>query len=135
MSSFFVDKKIYKERLDICRSCISYFKPTGNCKICGCFMRVKASIRQMSCPEKKWEAVGTAGSSGVKVPKHLVKEAKEIWKDIKKGIAKDIEAKHKAVELYNTIYEGSFKKNSNCGSCLNTVYEGIKRIVYENNKR
>ena len=84
MSSFFVDKKIYKERLDICRSCISYFKPTGNCKICGCFMRVKASIRQMSCPEKKWEAVGTAGSSGVKVHKHLVKEAKEIWKDIKK---------------------------------------------------
>ena len=133
MSSFFVDKKIYKERLDICRGCDKYIKVTGNCSVCLCFMRIKASIGQMSCPEKKWKAVGTAGGSGVKVPKHLIKESKEIWKDISNGIAKHIEAKHKAVELYNTIYGGSFKKNSNCGSCLNTVYEGIKKIVNENN--
>jgi hypothetical protein len=132
MSSFFVDKKIYKERLDICRGCDKYIKVTGNCSVCLCFMRVKASIGQMSCPEKKWVATGVIQKID-EIPKHLKKEAKEIWKDIEKGIAKDMEAKHKAVELYNTIYGGSFKKNSNCGSCLNTVYEGIKRIINENN--
>ena len=132
MSSFFVDKKIYKERLDICRSCNKYIKVTGNCSVCLCFMRVKASIGQMSCPEKQWVETNKLEKVD-EIPKHLKKEAKEIWKDISNGIAKDIESKHKAVELYNTIYGGGFKKNSNCGSCLNTVYEGIKRIIDENN--
>jgi len=132
MSSFFVDKKRYKERLDICRECSYYFKPTGNCSVCLCFMRVKASIGIMSCPLEKWKAT-SLNTQYDEVPKHLIKEAKEIWKDIERGIAKDIGAKHKAVELYNTIYGGNFKKNTNCGSCLNTVYEGIKRIINENN--
>jgi len=129
MSSFFVNKEIYKARLEVCRRCDKYIKVTGNCSVCLCFMRVKASIGQMSCPKKKWLETGVQKVDDI--PNHLKKEAKEIWKDIKKGIAKDIEAKHKAVELYNTIYGGSFKKNSNCGSCLNTVYEGIKRIINE----
>ena len=132
MSSFFVDKKIYKERLDICRSCNKYIKVTGNCSVCLCFMRVKASIGQMSCPLELWLATSKLKKAD-DIPNHLIKEVKDLWKDIEKGIAKDMEAKHKAVELYNTIYGGSFKKNSNCGSCLNTVYEGIKRIIDENN--
>ena len=132
MNRFLVNKEVYKERLDTCRSCEHYFKPTGNCKVCGCFMRIKASIGIMECPELKWNKTGEVKRLD-KIPKHLIKEAKEIWKDIERGIAKDMEAKHKAIELYNTIYRGSFKKNSNCGSCLNTVYEGIKRIINENN--
>ena len=132
MSSFFVNKEIYKARLEVCRGCDKYIKVTGNCKVCGCFMRVKASIGIMSCPLEKWLAT-SLHTQHDEIPKHLIKEAKEIWKDIERGIAKDMEAKHKAVELYNTIYGGSFSKNSNCGSCLNTVYEGIKRIINENN--
>ena len=132
MSSFFVNKEIYKARLEVCRGCDKYIKVTGNCSVCLCFMRVKASIGIMSCPLEKWLAT-SLHTQYDKIPKHLIKEAKEIWKDIEKGIAKDIEAKHKAVELYNTIYGGSFKKNSNCGSCLNTVYKGIKKIIDENN--
>tara|TARA_R110002051_G_C8499359_1_gene464468 strand:+ start:107 stop:388 length:282 start_codon:yes stop_codon:yes gene_type:complete len=82
----------------------------------------------MNCPEKKWIATNKLKKVD-EIPNHLKKEAQEIWKDIKKGIAKDMESKHKAVELYNTIYSGNFRKNSNCGSCLNTVYEGIKKII------
>ena len=132
MSSFFVTKDLYKARLEVCRDCNKYLKATGSCKVCGCFMRIKASIGIMSCPLEKWKAT-SLNTQYDEVPKHLIKEAKEIWKDIERGIAKDIGAKHKAVELYNTIYGGNFKKNTNCGSCLNTVYEGIKRIINENN--
>ena len=34
MNKFFVPDKIYEERLAICRDCVYYFKPTGNCKRC-----------------------------------------------------------------------------------------------------
>ena len=56
MNRFFVNKETYKERLDICRGCEHYFKPTGNCKFCGCFVRIKASMSVMGCPKEYWLA-------------------------------------------------------------------------------
>jgi len=130
MSSFFVDKKIYKERLDICRSCNYYFKPTGNCKRCGCFMKIKASIGSQYCPEKKWTKTNEVKKLD-KIPKRFVKEAKDIWEDIKTGTAKDIETKKRAVELHNVIYGTGFRPTTNCSSCLRQVKDGIEKIKNE----
>ena len=128
MSNFFVDKKVYKERLDICKKCPSYFKPTGTCKRCGCVMRIKASIGVMECPDNFWKKEGEVKRM-VEIPRHLVKEAKDVWEGIKTGQAKDIETKKRAIQLYNIIHGTGYRLTSNCSSCLNTVMEGIKEIV------
>jgi hypothetical protein len=44
----------YKERLEICRQCPRLFKPTMQCKECGCFMRIKTRLKSASCPINKW---------------------------------------------------------------------------------
>lgn len=43
-----------KSRLDICNVCDSFIQSTKQCKECGCFMEVKASLKAMKCPLKKW---------------------------------------------------------------------------------
>ena len=132
MSSFFVDKKIYKDRLDICRGCDKYIKLTGNCSVCLCFMRVKASIGQMSCPLEKWLATETIQKVD-EIPKRLIKEVKDLWERIKDGQARNQDDKKKMIELYNTIHASSYKVTTNCSSCLNTMFKGIKKIIDENN--
>lgn len=42
------------ERLEICRECPRFFKPTASCKECGCFMRVKTLLADATCPLEKW---------------------------------------------------------------------------------
>lgn len=42
----------YKERLSICNSCDDF--DGTKCKVCGCFMKVKAAIPMSDCPKKKW---------------------------------------------------------------------------------
>ena len=133
MNKFFVNKKIYKERLDICKKCDHYFKPTGNCGICGCFMRIKASISVMECPKEYW--LKTKEHEAPKeIPKHLIKEVKQIYKDIKGGKIKDHETKKKMIELYNTIYDATYKVTTNCRSCLSSVRNGIINIYEKYNK-
>jgi hypothetical protein len=43
-----------QERLNICRSCSEFFKPTQQCKRCGCIMPAKASLKRANCPLGKW---------------------------------------------------------------------------------
>lgn len=43
-----------KKRLKICAGCPRLFKPTYTCKECGCFMRVKTTLKTAKCPLKKW---------------------------------------------------------------------------------
>jgi hypothetical protein len=47
-------KKVYKERLEICKNCPSLFKPTYTCTECGCFVRVKAYLEAQNCKLNKW---------------------------------------------------------------------------------
>ena len=54
MTRFFVRKETYKERITICKGCEHYFKLTGNCKLCGCFMKVKHKLAMAECPIGKW---------------------------------------------------------------------------------
>jgi len=42
------------KRLSICQECDSFKLTTKQCNECGCFMEVKASLKAMVCPLKKW---------------------------------------------------------------------------------
>ena len=44
----------YNERIEICKKCDSYNHITSQCKECGCFMILKAKLKNSSCPLKKW---------------------------------------------------------------------------------
>ena len=44
------------KRLDICKSCAHYLKPTHQCKKCGCLMNLKVKLAYASCPVHKWDA-------------------------------------------------------------------------------
>ena len=49
-----VSKEKFKERFSICKGCEFLFKPTNNCKKCGCFMHLKARLANQKCPIDKW---------------------------------------------------------------------------------
>jgi hypothetical protein len=42
------------ERFDICRACPELIKLTGQCKKCGCMMRMKTKLEKAVCPIGKW---------------------------------------------------------------------------------
>lgn len=48
------DENLASSRLDICNSCEFLFKPTKNCKKCGCFVVGKTKLKQQKCPIDKW---------------------------------------------------------------------------------
>lgn len=50
----FVDDEVQQKRYEICKSCEHFFPPTGNCKKCGCFMKLKTKLENVTCPVKKW---------------------------------------------------------------------------------
>ena len=61
----------------------------------------------------------------------------EKWQQLTLGKkkSKTKEAKHKMIELHNTIYNTGFKTNSNCNSCLSQCYNGIKNIYEKIRKK
>lgn len=128
MNRFFVNKEVYKERLDICRGCDEYFKPTGSCKLCGCFMRIKASIGIMECPKEYWLATQIY-EAPEEIPTHLKDEIKEVWKLIDNERIKDTKSKQRLIELYNTIHDTTYSVNTNCSSCLKTMYLFMKDVI------
>ncbi len=69
MNKFFVKDEVYEDRIAICKACIYYKKLLGNCSICKCFMKVKARIAPMACPQKYWDK-----TTEVETPDDLHKE-------------------------------------------------------------
>ena len=61
-------------------------------------------------------------------PMYLKQEILCVWEKIKDGQAPDVETKKRFVELYNTIYKTKYKPTTNCGSCLHTMWKGIKSL-------
>ena len=49
-----VSDEIQKERFDICLSCPELTKLTSQCKKCGCFMKLKTTLKEAACPIGKW---------------------------------------------------------------------------------
>ena len=130
MSKFFVSNKIYNERISICKSCEHYFKPTGSCKICKCFMKIKTRISIMECPEKFWLKTESALPKK-DLPKELQDAVLEIYPQIALGRAPNHDVKHQMIELYNTIFNSGYDKNTSCGACLNSILEALKNIYNE----
>lgn len=56
-SENYTNKNIRNERMDICKGCDRLFKPTRQCKECGCFMALKTWLKNADCPLGKWGRV------------------------------------------------------------------------------
>jgi hypothetical protein len=133
MNKFFVPNEVYEDRITICKGCIYYKKLLGNCSVCKCFMKVKARIAPMSCPQKYWLKT-TDMEKPDSLPKEIVDEILDMWKDLKTGRAKNVQAKKRMIETYNTIYNTNYNPTTNCGSCISAAYNGIKQLYYEYSK-
>lgn len=48
-------------RLEVCESCEFHFKPTHQCKKCGCFLKLKSAIARFNCPAGKWPILSNIG--------------------------------------------------------------------------
>lgn len=50
------DHKTQTKRWDICKKCEQLTSLTKQCKICGCFMKLKTKIKGVTCPDDppKW---------------------------------------------------------------------------------
>ena len=134
MNKFFVSDEIYEERLAICKECVYYFKPTGNCKRCLCFMKLKARISSQECPQKYWSKTTEVLKAPDDLPQHLIEEVLDIWDDLKTGRAKDVSAKKRMIELYNVIFMTNYTPTTNCGSCISTCFDGIKKLYNKYNE-
>ena len=47
-------KDLIEYRLAICNECPFFNKSLNKCKKCGCFMKLKSTLKQASCPVGKW---------------------------------------------------------------------------------
>ena len=77
MNRFFVSDEVYEDRIAICKECIYYFKPTGTCKRCLCFMKVKARLAPMACPQKYWDKT-TEVETPDDLPQEIIDETYKI---------------------------------------------------------
>lgn len=133
MNKFFTSQQVYEDRLAICRACDYYFKPTGSCGICKCFMRIKCRLAPMECPKKFWTKT-TVIEIPEDLPQELIDEILDIWKYLKTGVAEGQDAKIRMMELYNTITASNYNPRTSCGSCLSTAYDAIKKLYIKYNK-
>lgn len=46
------DEALYEERLGICKECDLLLE--GMCRICGCYVELRAVVAKNICPRKKW---------------------------------------------------------------------------------
>ena len=95
-------------------------------------MKVKARLAPMSCPKKYWNKT-TSIPEPDELPQDIIDEIIILWEDLKTGRAKDIKTKNKMIDIYNTIYGTSYNPNTNCGSCLSTCFDGIKKLYNKYN--
>lgn len=49
-----VSEEVAQERFSICESCPELMKITHQCKKCGCFMKLKTTLKEAACPIGKW---------------------------------------------------------------------------------
>lgn len=43
---------LYESRLSVCKSCDLLWE--GMCRRCGCYVEMRAALRQNSCPDRHW---------------------------------------------------------------------------------
>ncbi len=47
-----VETMLYEERLSSCKDCDMLL--SGMCRVCGCFVELRAVMRKNSCPKHRW---------------------------------------------------------------------------------
>ena len=90
-------------------------------------MKIKARIAPMECPQKYWQKT-TEIETPDSLPKEIVDEILDMWKDLKTGRAKNVTAKKRMIETYNTIFNTNYSVGTNCGSCISTCFDAIKKL-------
>ena len=90
-------------------------------------MKIKARLAPMACPQKKWNKT-TNIEAPDDLPQEIINEILDMWKDLKTGRAKNQEAKKKMIETYNVIYGTNYSTGTNCGSCISTCFDAIKKL-------
>jgi len=55
-TTMFVSDEVYKERVNICKSCERFDDLENRCMECGCYVPAKAKMILDSCPLSKWDA-------------------------------------------------------------------------------
>jgi hypothetical protein len=133
MINFFVKENIQKDRISICKSCSHYFSPTGTCKKCGCFMSLKTRISYAKCPINRWFKV-KGEKIDKELPKEIIDEVLDLWKDLKTGRAKNHASKEKMIDLWNIISGAGYNPTTNCSSCISSAFDGI-RDIYNKHKK
>lgn len=48
------DRELIEYRLSICNTCPAFNKYLIKCRKCGCFMKLKSTLKQAECPIGKW---------------------------------------------------------------------------------
>lgn len=48
------DQELIEARLEVCNACEWIDKRMMKCRKCGCFMYLKSTLKQASCPLGKW---------------------------------------------------------------------------------
>ena len=81
----------------------------------------------MACPKKYWDKT-TEVKTPKDLPQEIIDEVLDMWKDLKTGKARDVEVKKRMIETYNAIYMTNYSPGTNCGSCLSTCFDGIKKL-------
>tara|TARA_R110000765_G_scaffold12399_1_gene38322 strand:- start:952 stop:1242 length:291 start_codon:yes stop_codon:yes gene_type:complete len=96
-------------------------------------MKLKARLAPMACPQKFWDKT-TEVTAPDDLPQHLIDEILDVWKDLKTGRAKDVAAKKRMITLYNVIHMTNYGTGTNCGSCISTCFDGIKKLYNKYNE-
>ncbi len=48
------DRALIESRLEICNTCEWFNRRMVKCNKCGCFMKLKTTLKQATCPIGKW---------------------------------------------------------------------------------
>ena len=133
MSKYIVNKETYNKRIKICKKCDHFFKLTGSCKKCGCFMHIKTRLSYAKCPIDKWSKEKKLNVDQ-EIPKEIIEEVIELWDNLKTGRAKNQDSKQKMIELWNVISGAGYNPNTNCSTCISSAFDGI-RLIYKKYKK
>lgn len=53
-STSYASPDAQNERYGMCESCEHFRQKTKQCKLCGCFMKMKVKLLEAECPIGKW---------------------------------------------------------------------------------
>lgn len=65
----------------------------------------------------------------MEVTQEQKQQAIDLYELCKNGKAPSTEIKKKLIDLYNELHKTRYRNTTNCGSCLKTVFNGIKRLA------